>query len=197
MLSPHTKMREDHTSSTFLDRIRLHTHTCSAKLRQLAGLVGERKAYSHIRQLFFAYIHRKKATLLLLYLDTLCYLPWSYLASIRQPSPSQTLADNPSSSSPMTTCIPYSTVPAAHDVLVPETLLKKRKSDAKAREEKAAKAAATKKVSISLKINAAQSFCRTEISGIERDYQVTQHMELDVRIMAAWKQGQAGSHSDA
>lgn len=41
-----------------------------------------------------------------------------------------------------------STVPAAHDVLVPETLLKKRKSDAKAREEKAAKAAETKKVSI-------------------------------------------------
>ncbi len=44
----------------------------------------------------------------------------------------------------------YSTVPSAHDVLVPETLLKKRKSDAKAREEKAAKAAETKKVSISL-----------------------------------------------
>ena len=43
----------------------------------------------------------------------------------------------------------YSTVPSAHDVLVPETLLKKRKSDAKAREEKAAKAAETKKVSIS------------------------------------------------
>lgn len=46
------------------------------------------------------------------------------------------------------TFLSYSTVPAAHDVLVPETLLKKRKSDAKAREEKAAKAAETKKVSI-------------------------------------------------
>lgn len=42
----------------------------------------------------------------------------------------------------------HSTVPSAHDVLVPETLLKKRKSDAKAREEKAAKAAETKKVCI-------------------------------------------------
>lgn len=44
----------------------------------------------------------------------------------------------------------HSTVPSAHDVLVPETLLKKRKSDAKAREEKAAKAAESKKVSIPL-----------------------------------------------
>lgn len=48
----------------------------------------------------------------------------------------------------MTVFIIHSTVPSAHDVLVPETLLKKRKSDAKAREEKAAKAAETKKVSI-------------------------------------------------
>ncbi|GAC72987.1 hypothetical protein PANT_8d00011 [Moesziomyces antarcticus T-34] len=40
------------------------------------------------------------------------------------------------------------TVPSAHDVLVPETLLKKRKSDAKAREEKAAKAAETKKANL-------------------------------------------------
>lgn len=41
-----------------------------------------------------------------------------------------------------------STVPSAHDVLVPETLLKKRKSDAKAREEKLAKAGELRKVSI-------------------------------------------------
>ncbi|SJX63859.1 probable 60s ribosomal protein L7 subunit [Sporisorium reilianum f. sp. reilianum] len=40
------------------------------------------------------------------------------------------------------------TVPSAHDVLVPETLLKKRKSDAKAREEKAAKAAESKKANL-------------------------------------------------
>ncbi|MCO5579372.1 hypothetical protein L7F22_033227 [Adiantum nelumboides] len=38
-----------------------------------------------------------------------------------------------------------STVPSAHDVLVPETLLKKRKSDAKAREEKLAKAGELRK----------------------------------------------------
>ncbi|PWN53436.1 putative 60s ribosomal protein L7 subunit [Violaceomyces palustris] len=37
------------------------------------------------------------------------------------------------------------TVPSVNDVLVPETLLKKRKSDAKAREEKAAKALELKK----------------------------------------------------
>lgn len=39
-----------------------------------------------------------------------------------------------------------STVPSAKDVLVPETLLKKRKTDAKLREEKQAKAAELRKV---------------------------------------------------
>ena len=38
------------------------------------------------------------------------------------------------------------TVPSAHDVLVPETLLKKRRDDAKSREEKQAKIAEARKV---------------------------------------------------
>lgn len=40
------------------------------------------------------------------------------------------------------------TVPSATDVLVPETLLKKRRDDAKSREEKQAKALEARKVSI-------------------------------------------------
>lgn len=40
------------------------------------------------------------------------------------------------------------TVPSAHDVLIPETLLKKRRDDAKSREEKQAKALELRKVSI-------------------------------------------------
>lgn len=40
----------------------------------------------------------------------------------------------------------YSSVPSAKDVLVPETLLKKRKADAKLREEKQAKALELRKV---------------------------------------------------
>lgn len=42
----------------------------------------------------------------------------------------------------------HSSVPSANQVLVPETLLKKRKSDAKSREEKAAKASELRKVRI-------------------------------------------------
>jgi large subunit ribosomal protein L7e len=40
------------------------------------------------------------------------------------------------------------TVPSANDVLVPETLLKKRRDDAKSREEKQAKALEARKVSV-------------------------------------------------
>lgn len=41
---------------------------------------------------------------------------------------------------------PISSVPSAKDVLVPETLLKKRKTDSKLREEKQAKAVELRKV---------------------------------------------------
>lgn len=48
----------------------------------------------------------------------------------------------------MSAKVAKTTVPSVNDVLVPETLLKKRRDDAKSREEKQAKALEARKVSI-------------------------------------------------
>jgi large subunit ribosomal protein L7e len=48
----------------------------------------------------------------------------------------------------MPAAAPKTTVPSQNDVLLPETLLKKRKTDQKAREEKLAKAGELRKVRV-------------------------------------------------
>lgn len=53
----------------------------------------------------------------------------------------------------MSAKVAKTTVPSVNDVLVPETLLKKRRDDAKSREEKQAKALEARKVSITTKYN--------------------------------------------
>lgn len=66
----------------------------------------------------------------------------------------------------MSAKVAKTTVPSVNDVLVPETLLKKRRDDAKSREEKQAKTLEARKVSINFMITKRKyGKCSREIDG--------------------------------